>query len=103
MKQGLSGTPQRFSAPQRQASLLRFREKRKGRNFDKTIRYTVRKEVALRYAPLCPKIITRFCLYLSIFFKIRCFVIKRFRFPNAGCSVRKVSSHLPNQAMRNLH
>ncbi|KAG2306449.1 hypothetical protein Bca52824_026197 [Brassica carinata] len=45
---GLSGTPQRFSAPQRQASLLRFREKRKGRNFDKTIRYTVRKEVALR-------------------------------------------------------
>ncbi|CAH2053150.1 unnamed protein product [Thlaspi arvense] len=45
---GLCGTPQRFSAPQRQASLLRFREKRKGRNFDKTIRYTVRKEVALR-------------------------------------------------------
>ncbi|EFH59549.1 hypothetical protein ARALYDRAFT_479637 [Arabidopsis lyrata subsp. lyrata] len=45
---GLSGTPQRLSVPQRLASLLRFREKRKGRNFDKTIRYTVRKEVALR-------------------------------------------------------
>ncbi|XP_024015203.1 GATA transcription factor 24 isoform X1 [Eutrema salsugineum] len=45
---GLSGTPQRFSVPQRQASLIRFREKRKERNFDKTIRYTVRKEVALR-------------------------------------------------------
>ncbi|KAJ4894196.1 GATA transcription factor 24 [Raphanus sativus] len=45
---GLSGTPQRLSAPQRQASLLRFREKRKGRNFGPTIRYTVRKEVALR-------------------------------------------------------
>ncbi|XP_010550818.1 PREDICTED: GATA transcription factor 28 [Tarenaya hassleriana] len=44
----LSGTPQRFSVPQRLASLVRFREKRKGRNFDKKIRYTVRKEVALR-------------------------------------------------------
>ncbi|XP_024934146.1 GATA transcription factor 28 isoform X2 [Ziziphus jujuba] len=32
----------------RLASLLRFREKRKERNFDKKIRYTVRKEVALR-------------------------------------------------------
>ncbi|KAG6494427.1 hypothetical protein ZIOFF_049452 [Zingiber officinale] len=31
------------------ASLIRFREKRKERNFDKKIRYTVRKEVALRY------------------------------------------------------
>ncbi|KAG6496907.1 GATA transcription factor 18-like isoform X2 [Zingiber officinale] len=30
------------------ASLIRFREKRKERNFDKKIRYTVRKEVALR-------------------------------------------------------
>ncbi|KAJ6840151.1 GATA transcription factor 18-like isoform X1 [Iris pallida] len=30
------------------ASLMRFREKRKERNFDKKIRYTVRKEVALR-------------------------------------------------------
>ncbi|KAJ6835437.1 GATA transcription factor 18-like isoform X1 [Iris pallida] len=30
------------------ASLMRFREKRKERNFDKTIRYSVRKEVALR-------------------------------------------------------
>ncbi|XP_068654419.1 GATA transcription factor 24-like isoform X2 [Aristolochia californica] len=34
--------------PQRLASLLRFREKRKERCFDKKIRYTVRKEVALR-------------------------------------------------------
>ncbi|XP_020257245.1 GATA transcription factor 18-like isoform X2 [Asparagus officinalis] len=32
----------------RMASLMRFREKRKERNFDKKIRYTVRKEVALR-------------------------------------------------------
>ncbi|XP_010544209.1 PREDICTED: GATA transcription factor 28-like [Tarenaya hassleriana] len=45
---GFSGIPQRFSVPQRLASLVRFREKRKGRNFDKKIRYTVRKEVALR-------------------------------------------------------
>ncbi|CAN8321459.1 unnamed protein product [Cochlearia groenlandica] len=43
-----SGIPQRFSMPQRLASLVRFREKRKGRNFEKKIRYTVRKEVALR-------------------------------------------------------
>lgn len=50
--QGLSGTPQRFSVPQRLASLIRFREKRKERNFDKKIRYTVRKEVALRYVIL---------------------------------------------------
>lgn len=34
--------------PQRVASLMRFREKRKERNFDKKVRYTVRKEVALR-------------------------------------------------------
>ena len=47
--QGFTGTPQKFSVPQRLASLLRFREKRKERNFDKKIRYTVRKEVALRY------------------------------------------------------
>ncbi|CAI0410096.1 unnamed protein product [Linum tenue] len=46
---GMSATPERFSVPQRLASLLRFREKRKERNFDKKIRYTVRKEVALRY------------------------------------------------------
>ncbi|XP_008799476.1 GATA transcription factor 20 isoform X2 [Phoenix dactylifera] len=32
----------------RVASLMRFREKRKERNFDKKIRYNVRKEVALR-------------------------------------------------------
>lgn len=40
--------PQRMNMPQRLASLTRFREKRKERNFDKKIRYTVRKEVALR-------------------------------------------------------
>ncbi|XP_022999963.1 GATA transcription factor 28-like isoform X2 [Cucurbita maxima] len=40
--------PPRLSVPQRLASLIRFREKRKERNFDKKIRYTVRKEVALR-------------------------------------------------------
>ncbi|KAJ8628885.1 hypothetical protein MRB53_022208 [Persea americana] len=34
--------------PQRVASLMRFREKRKERNFDKKVRYSVRKEVALR-------------------------------------------------------
>ncbi|KAG8380258.1 hypothetical protein BUALT_Bualt07G0174500 [Buddleja alternifolia] len=45
---GLSGTPQKLNVPQRLASLIRFREKRKERNFDKKIRYTVRKEVALR-------------------------------------------------------
>ncbi|XP_010276695.1 PREDICTED: GATA transcription factor 28 isoform X2 [Nelumbo nucifera] len=38
----------RLNVPQRLASLIRFREKRKERNFDKKIRYTVRKEVALR-------------------------------------------------------
>ncbi|KAF8092734.1 hypothetical protein N665_0402s0022 [Sinapis alba] len=47
MEQGLPGTPQRFSMPQRLASLVRFQEKRKERNFDKKIRYTVCKEVAL--------------------------------------------------------
>ncbi|KAK7244201.1 hypothetical protein RIF29_39019 [Crotalaria pallida] len=45
---GYTGTLQKFSVPQRLASLIRFREKRKERNFDKKIRYTVRKEVALR-------------------------------------------------------
>lgn len=38
----------RSNFPHRVASLMRFREKRKERNFDKKIRYTVRKEVALR-------------------------------------------------------
>ncbi|KAJ3696251.1 hypothetical protein LUZ60_001628 [Juncus effusus] len=38
----------RMNYPHRVASLMRFREKRKDRNFDKKIRYTVRKEVALR-------------------------------------------------------
>ncbi|KAK3000570.1 hypothetical protein RJ639_021980 [Escallonia herrerae] len=49
----LSSTPQRFDVPQRLASLNRFREKRKERNFDKKIRYTVRKEVALRLEAVC--------------------------------------------------
>ncbi|KAL9251120.1 GATA transcription factor 24-like protein [Drosera capensis] len=40
--------PVRSSQPQREASLNRFREKRKERCYDKKIRYTVRKEVALR-------------------------------------------------------
>ncbi|OVA01838.1 zinc finger protein [Macleaya cordata] len=40
--------PRRSSLPQREASLSRFREKRKERCFDKKIRYSVRKEVALR-------------------------------------------------------
>ncbi|PIN18654.1 hypothetical protein CDL12_08675 [Handroanthus impetiginosus] len=44
----LGGYPGRSSQPQRAASLNRFREKRKERCFDKKIRYTVRKEVALR-------------------------------------------------------
>lgn len=39
---------QRSNLPHRVASLMRFREKRKERNFDKKIRYVVRKEVALR-------------------------------------------------------
>ncbi|OAY85752.1 GATA transcription factor 28 [Ananas comosus] len=39
---------QRINLPHRVASLMRFREKRKERNFEKKIRYTVRKEVALR-------------------------------------------------------
>ncbi|XP_043713884.1 GATA transcription factor 28-like isoform X2 [Telopea speciosissima] len=44
----LSEIPPRSNIPQRLASLIRFREKRKERNFDKKIRYNVRKEVALR-------------------------------------------------------
>ncbi|KAL6515351.1 hypothetical protein OROHE_018983 [Orobanche hederae] len=40
--------PGRSSQPHRVASLNRFREKRKERCFEKKIRYTVRKEVALR-------------------------------------------------------
>lgn len=48
LEQDLGSTPQRLNVPQRLASLMRFREKRKERNFEKKIRYTVRKEVALR-------------------------------------------------------
>ncbi|XP_058069413.1 GATA transcription factor 28-like isoform X2 [Magnolia sinica] len=44
----VGGFPRRSNLPQRLASLIRFREKRKERCFDKKIRYTVRKEVALR-------------------------------------------------------
>jgi hypothetical protein len=47
-QRGLADFPGRSSQPQRAASLSRFREKRKERCFDKKIRYTVRKEVALR-------------------------------------------------------
>lgn len=44
---------QRLSnASVRQASLNRFREKRKERCFDKKIRYDVRQEVALRYVDI---------------------------------------------------
>ncbi|XP_015886036.1 GATA transcription factor 24 isoform X2 [Ziziphus jujuba] len=41
-------TPKRSNLSRRIASLVRFREKRKERCFDKKIRYTVRKEVAQR-------------------------------------------------------
>ncbi|GFS34535.1 similar to ZIM-like 1 [Actinidia rufa] len=47
-EKGLGDFPGRSSQPQRDASLNRFREKRKERCFDKKIRYNVRKEVALR-------------------------------------------------------
>ncbi|XP_010254576.1 PREDICTED: GATA transcription factor 24 [Nelumbo nucifera] len=47
-QKGLVAYPRRSSLTQRAASLSRFREKRKERCFDKKIRYTVRKEVALR-------------------------------------------------------
>ncbi|XP_061345733.1 GATA transcription factor 25-like [Gastrolobium bilobum] len=40
--------PARCSQPQRAASLIRFRQKRKERCFDKKVRYGVRQEVALR-------------------------------------------------------
>ncbi|KAK6945828.1 Zinc finger, GATA-type [Dillenia turbinata] len=46
-QRGLGDFPGRSSQPQRAASLSRFREKRKERCFDKKIRYSVRKEVAL--------------------------------------------------------
>ncbi|KAI3724489.1 hypothetical protein L2E82_36268 [Cichorium intybus] len=42
------GTSQRLNVSQRLSSLMRLREKRKERNFEKKFRYTVRKEVALR-------------------------------------------------------
>jgi hypothetical protein len=42
-------------AARRVASLMRFREKRKERCFDKKIRYSVRKEVAQKYGlDSCP-------------------------------------------------
>ncbi|XWS63081.1 hypothetical protein CRYUN_Cryun06bG0066200 [Craigia yunnanensis] len=47
-QRGMGDFPGRSIQPQRAASLNRFREKRKERCFDKKIRYTVRKEVALR-------------------------------------------------------
>ncbi|KAJ9187013.1 hypothetical protein P3X46_002512 [Hevea brasiliensis] len=45
---GIVDTPKRSNLSRRIASLVRFREKRKERCFDKKIRYTVRKEVAQR-------------------------------------------------------
>ncbi|KAI4307516.1 hypothetical protein L6164_030694 [Bauhinia variegata] len=45
---GICDTPKRSNLSRRIASLVRFREKRKERCFDKKIRYTVRKEVAQR-------------------------------------------------------
>ncbi|XP_023546306.1 GATA transcription factor 19-like isoform X2 [Cucurbita pepo subsp. pepo] len=45
---GMVDTPKRSNLSRRIASLVRFREKRKERCFDKKIRYTVRKEVAQR-------------------------------------------------------
>jgi hypothetical protein len=53
--QGYEDLLQRTDIPaKRVASLIRFREKRKGRNFDKKIRYAVRKEVAHRFVPSLP-------------------------------------------------
>lgn len=45
---GVGDIPKRSNLSRRIASLVRFREKRKERCFDKKIRYTVRKEVAQR-------------------------------------------------------
>ncbi|KAG6644472.1 hypothetical protein I3843_08G057500 [Carya illinoinensis] len=45
---GMGETPKHPNLSRRIASLVRFREKRKERCFDKKIRYTVRKEVAQR-------------------------------------------------------
>ncbi|KAK1316960.1 GATA transcription factor 28 [Acorus calamus] len=41
-------SPRCLNRSQRIASILRFREKKKGRSYEKKIRYAVRKEVALR-------------------------------------------------------
>lgn len=46
--QVVDDTPKRSNLSRRIASLVRFREKRKERCFDKKIRYNVRKEVAQR-------------------------------------------------------
>ncbi|KAJ7958903.1 GATA transcription factor [Quillaja saponaria] len=47
-QRGMMDYPGRCSHPQREASLNRFRQKRKERCFDKKVRYGVRQEVALR-------------------------------------------------------
>ncbi|CAK9163636.1 unnamed protein product [Ilex paraguariensis] len=47
-KKGVKDIPKRSNLSRRIASLVRFREKRKERCFDKKIRYNVRKEVAQR-------------------------------------------------------
>lgn len=49
LNQELSDVQQRGNVPERAASLIRFREKRKERNYEKKVRYNVRKQVALRY------------------------------------------------------
>ncbi|MBA0580675.1 hypothetical protein Gorai_022882, partial [Gossypium raimondii] len=46
---GVADVSKRSNLSRRIASLVRFREKRKERCFEKKIRYTVRKEVAQRY------------------------------------------------------
>ncbi|KAG7537282.1 CCT domain [Arabidopsis suecica] len=45
---GVGNNPRRSNLSRRLASLVRFREKRKERSFDKKIRYNVRKEIAQR-------------------------------------------------------
>ncbi|XP_057426025.1 GATA transcription factor 25-like [Lotus japonicus] len=47
-QRGSAEFPAKCSLPQRAASLIRFRQKRKERCFDKKVRYGVRQEVALR-------------------------------------------------------
>lgn len=52
------------------ASLIRFREKRKERCFDKKIRYNVRKEVALRY-PLGFAALSLYFSYIQLYLFVK--------------------------------